>query len=41
MDDPTCPLSILKTFLSDELMNNIVPFTNTYASFIHREGRGM
>ena len=32
VDDPTCPLSILKTFLSDELINNVVLFTNTYAA---------
>ena len=31
LDDTTCPLSILKTFLTDELISNIVLFTNTYA----------
>ena len=28
LKDPTCPLSILKTFLTDEI---IVQYTNTYA----------
>ena len=43
--DPTCPLSIIKTFLTDELLSNIVLFTNTYAelckmhpSFIEKVG---
>ena len=31
LDDTTFPLSILKTFLTDELISNIVLFTNTYA----------
>ena len=30
-EDPTSPLSILKTFLTDELIDNIVEFTNVYA----------
>ena len=43
--DHTCPLSILKTFLTDDLISNIVVFTNTYAticksypSFIEKVG---
>ena len=32
--DPTCPLEIVKTFLSEKLMNDIVEHTNTYADII-------
>ena len=32
-NDPTCPLSILKTFLTD-VINNIVLYTNTYAAIL-------
>ena len=33
-DNPDCPLSILKTFLTDELIDNIVVFTNVYAEIM-------
>ena len=33
-DDPTSPLSILKTFLSDQLIDSIVDFTNRYAEMM-------
>ena len=33
-DDPSCPLSVLKTFLTDDLISNIVKFTNTYAALM-------
>ena len=29
-DNPSCPLTVLKTFLTDEIICNIVTFTNTY-----------
>ena len=35
--DPSCPLSILKTFLSDELVGEIVQYTNTYSYILKRE----
>ena len=33
-ENPNCPLSILKTFLTDELIDDIVIFTNTYAEIM-------
>ena len=33
-DDPSCPLSVLKTFLTDDLISNIVKFTNTYVALM-------
>ena len=33
-DDPSCPLSVLKTFLTDDLILNIVKFTNTYVALM-------
>ena len=42
-NDPTCPLSILKTFLTNDVINNIVLYTNYVCcnfktkSFIHRK----
>ena len=33
-NDPTCPLSILKTFLTNDVINNIVLYTNTYAAIL-------
>ena len=33
-DNPNCPLSILKTFLTNELIDNIVIYTNTYAEIM-------
>ena len=32
--DHICPLSILKTFLTDEVISNIVLYTNTYAALL-------
>ena len=32
--DPSSPLSVLKTFLTDELMDNITAHTNNYAEFL-------
>ena len=31
IDDSTCPLSIFKTFLTDEMVDDIVTYTNVYA----------
>ena len=33
-DDITCPLEVLKTFLTDEIMNDIVTYTNEYAELL-------
>ena len=32
--DHICPLSIVKTFLTDEVISNIVLYTNTYAALL-------
>ena len=36
-EDSTSPLSILKMFLSDELIDNIVNFTNSYAEMMRSD----
>ena len=33
-DDPSWPLSVLKAFLTDDLISNIVKFTNTYVALM-------
>ena len=32
--DPASPISILKTFIGDSLIENIVEYTNTYANIL-------
>ena len=32
--DPICPLSVLKTFLTDDLIHHIVKFTITYVALM-------
>lgn len=32
--DPASPISILKTFVGDHLLENIVEYTNTYANIL-------
>ena len=40
-DDPSCPLSVLKTFLTDDLISNIVKFTNTYDVALMNQSQGV
>ena len=37
-DDRSCPLSVLKTFLTDNLISNIVKFTTTYDALTSGKG---
>ena len=34
VNDLQCPLTVLKTFLSDDLINSIVTHTNSYAELV-------
>ena len=39
-DDPSCPLSVLKTFLTNDLISNIMKFTNTYVALMKQSQVG-
>ena len=39
-DDTSCPLSVLKTFLTDDLISNVVKFTNAYVAIMKQSQVG-